>query len=221
MKDITIVIPTLHEKEAIKQVISSVPEERLSEMGWSTEIIVVDGGSSDGTKDQAKKEGARVVEEIGGKASAVRRGLRESYGEVVFTIDGDGSYDPGDIPELLKHLENGDDMVIGSRFTGKMDPESMKCVNYIGNKILTKMANILYGTEVTDLCTGLRGFWKDSIGDVPGYGFEVEAGIHSRFSDANIGEVPIRYRCRKGESKLDMIDGFKIAYRLLREKIKK
>ncbi len=220
---ISVIIPTLNEEEGIEEVIEGIPFEDLKNRGYEVEVLVVDGGSSDKTVKKVKDLGYEVINVEGGKAEGVRKGLQKVEGRYVFLIDGDGSYPSEKIKDMTRELENGNDMILGSRFEGKISNGAMSTKNRIGNKILTWMANKLYGTEVSDLCTGLRGFEIDGIecGDIPGQGFEIEAGLHTIFSDEDISELGIRYVERRGESKLRTKDGFKIAARLIREKFGK
>ncbi len=223
MDKVTLIIPTLNEADGITEVLKSVPETALEEMGYEVEILVVDGGSVDGTRKIAAEAGAKVILEEGGKAAAVRRGLRESSGEYVFTIDGDGTYPPERIVDLLEELNNGVSMVLGSRLSGDIYPGAMSSMNRFGNRLLTGLANGLYGVKVSDLCTGMRGFRRTALNgrEPAGKGFEIEASLHGLLIDKGVAEVPIEYRARKGESKLRTKDGFFIAVRLLKSRFGK
>ncbi|MFW5907891.1 MAG: glycosyltransferase family 2 protein [Candidatus Natronoplasma sp.] len=225
---VSVIIPTLNEQEGIVEVIEDIPEDDIRTLGYDIEVLVVDGGSTDNTVKKVKKLGSDQDAPIDifhaekGKAEGVKKGLKKVSGELVFLIDGDGSYPAERIPDMLKELENGSDMVLGSRFDGKIHDGAMSTKNKVGNKILTWLANRLYGTEVSDLCTGLRGFKKENLkkGEIPCEGFEIEAALHTLFSDANVSEIGIRYDKRKGTSKLKTTDGFKIASRLLKERFR-
>lgn len=222
METVSLIIPTLNEEEGIEEVLHKLPVDELLEMGYELEVLVIDGGSKDDTVAIAKKNGAHVIYEEGGKASAVRRGIKESSGEIIFTIDGDATYSPSDIIRMLPALRNGNAMVVGSRFNGKISRGAMSKTNNLGNQILTTLANGLYGVKVSDLCTGLRGFTKSSLyGEMPpGKGFEIEASLHAMLAKKGLVEIPIDYCERKGESKLRTMDGIYIAIRLLKGKIK-
>ncbi len=219
MSVVSIIVPTLNEEKSIEEVIDSLPEDHLRNRGYEVEMIVVDGGSSDGTVEKLEDREVKVLRAKGGKAQGVREGLKTSEGDFVFLIDGDDTYPAGKISDMIEELENGSDMVLGSRFEGSISEGAMSIKNKIGNKFLTWLANRLYDTEVTDLCTGLRGFECNGLNpdEIPGKDFEIEAGLHTKFCKKNISEIPIEYRKRKGESKLVTRDGFKIAARLLRE----
>ena len=217
MKTISIVIPTLNEAEAIEEVIADIPERELTGEGYEVEILIVDGGSTDGTLDKVRSLDVDFVMEDDGKAKAVRKGMDTAEGDYFFLIDGDSSYPADRIVDMVKLIEDGYSMVLGSRFTGNIEDGAMSFRNKIGNRILTWLGNRLYGTDVSDLCTGLRGIKIDEIDEkIPGEGFEVEAGIHIVMSDKIIGELPIEYRKRKGKSKLHIWDGIKIGWRLLK-----
>ncbi len=220
MDVVSVIIPTLNEREGIEEVIEDLPEKELLERGYDLEVLVVDGGSSDGTVEISQSLGIEVIHSNGGKAEGVKDGLKNVEGELVFLIDGDGTYPAEKICPMVKELEDGSSMVLGSRFEGEIYDGAMSIKNKIGNKILTWLANSLYGTEVSDLCTGLRGFKHDGLDPekIPSKGFEIEAGLHCVFSQRVISEIPIEYKERKGESKLVTFDGFKIAFRLIREK---
>lgn len=220
MVTVSIIIPTLNERYGIGLVLDDLPIEELEGKGYDVEVLVVDGGSSDGTQGVVVEKGYELIVEEGGKASAVRRGLEESSGRYVFTIDGDGSYPADKIVDMVSLLEDGNDMVMGSRFMGVLEVGAMTRVNKVGNRFLTWFGNRLYGTSVTDICTGLRGIDRESLDGVelPGEGFEIEAGIHTVFCDNDVEEIPIYYEKRAGSSKLKVWDGLHIAKRLLIER---
>ncbi len=217
MSTVSIIIPTLNECEGIEEVLQGIPRRALKEMGYDVEVLVVDGGSTDGTLDKVR--GAELCIYPGGKAEAVRKGIEKTTGEYVFLIDGDGSYPPELIAEMVGLLEEGHSMVLASRFRGTIKKGSMGSLNKVGNRILTWLANILYPEKITDLCTGLRGMKRDALKDpIPGKGFQIEAGIHSALAGKGIIEVGTVYRPRKGKSKLKTVDGLKIAWLLVIKK---
>lgn len=223
MITVSLIIPTLNEEEAIAEVLQDIPETRLRKMGYELEVMVIDGGSNDDTRKIARDQGAVVLLENGGKAAAVRRGIKESSGEFIFTIDGDGTYPPTAMVDILEELQNGHAMVIGSRFNGDISEGAMSSMNMFGNRMLTRLANGLYGVKISDLCTGMRGFKKSALDRrvPPGRGFEIEASLHGLLVHKGVAEVPIEYRNRKGESKLRTRDGVLIALRLLKGRFDK
>lgn len=216
MSTVSIIIPTLNEAEGIAEVIDRLPRDELELMGYDVEVLVVDGGSTDGTLEKISE--AQLCQHPGGKAEAVRRGMEETTGEMVFLIDGDGTYPPEAITEMVPLLEDGNSMVLASRFKGEIERGSMSTLNNMGNRMLTWLANRLYPESITDLCTGLRGFKRGAISNVPGCGFQVEAGIHTELAGKGIEEIGITYSRRKGISKLRTVDGLRIARLLISKK---
>lgn len=220
MTSITVIIPTLNEKEAIQEVIKDIPKKELQDRDYNVEIMAVDGGSSDGTIELLEDSDVELIHAGDGKTEGVKKGLKNTDSDYIFLIDGDGTYPAEKIIDMVKDLEDGSEMVLGNRFGSEMNDGAMSTKNMVGNKILTGLANRLYGTKVSDLCTGLRGFKFNGFNaeEIPGEGFELEAALHSIFSKKDISEIPISYKQRKGKSKLVTSDGFKIAMRLIKEK---
>ena len=110
----TIIIPALNEGRTIRAVIGRIPRDIRKE----SEVLVIDGGSADDTREEAQKAGARVIiETVRGKGTAIRRGISIAKGEFCVLLDGDGSMDPSDIRRLAETAA-GSDFVLGSRFLG-------------------------------------------------------------------------------------------------------
>jgi len=205
-----VVLPALNEEEAIGKVIDEIPVEELESKGYQTEIIVVDNGSTDKTAEIAAAQGAIVIDEPNrGKGRAIRTGFEAVSGEFVFMLDSDFTYPAGYITQMVGLLESGYDVVIGSRLNGSVDHGAMKQVNLIGNHLLAFLANVLYGTRVSDLCTGFWGFKVDVLRslNLDAVGFELEANmlIEVAKHKYRVGEVPIQYRRRATASKLGSI----------------
>jgi dolichol-phosphate hexosyltransferase len=223
-KTISIIIPTLNEELSIGKVIDEIPLKTLKDAGYSVNILVVDG-STDHTADIALSKGAQVIiEKRKGKGRAIRTALEKVQADYIFMIDGDYTYSPAHIPVMLNILQTHP-VVIGSRLKGRREKGALRKVNFVGNHILTFTANILFGTRISDLCTGFWGFRRDVIGNLnlTSDGFQLEADILIQVSKKRykIGEVPILYRCREGKAKLSGIkDGFKIARFLFSKKFR-
>lgn len=213
--NIAVIIPTLNEEKSIEKVLDDVPKD--------LEVFVIDGLSTDNTVQIAKSKGAEVIiEKKKGKAEAVKKALRKlkKYDGVVM-LDGDYTYDPKDIPKFIQKLDKYD-IVYGSRFSGQMLKGAMSFTHKLGNMMLTKAAQILYGKKITDLCTGFIGFSKKAVKKIKitATGFDLEANI---FSEAvkrglSICEIPINYRPTKSESKLSLGDGYVILKMLIKNK---
>ena len=204
---VTVVIPTLNEEQAIGKVI-----EELKACGWS-DILVVDGGSSDSTREIAESMGARVVLQEGrGKADAVRTALKHVATPYIVVMDGDYTYPARHINELIREAEEkGLDEVIGARVRGR---ENIPLVNRFGNWVITKAFNLLFATHLSDVCSGMYLVRTDAAREVgfeaKGFSVEVEIAAHIASTTRKIGEVPIEYRPRIGEPKLGKRHGIRI-----------
>jgi glycosyltransferase involved in cell wall biosynthesis len=198
-EDVTIVIPVLNEEEAIGPVL-----QELGDLGYSN-ILVVDGYSTDSTVRIVEKFGVPVVEQHGpGKTGAITSATEFVSTPYFLVMDGDYTYDPRNIDRFLAHAENYDE-IIGRRKTKS---------HALGNVLLTKVFNLLMGTNVSDLCSGMYLLKTNSARHLAlsSNGFNVEAEIAAQISkNGSITEVPIHYRERMGKQKLSMWrDGFKI-----------
>ena len=124
----------------------------------------------------------------------------------IIMLDADGTYPPKYIPDIIDALESGEDVVMGSRFKGTIEEGAMTGMNRIGNKILSALAALLYSHKCSDICTGMWGFKTDALKvlQLESKHFELEAELFAESikKGLNVGEVPIRYLPRRGETKL-------------------
>ena len=223
---VSVIIPALNEEETIGRVVDEIPKEKMEQAGYKVEILVVDNNSTDGTKKIAEEKGARViVEPVRGKGRAIRTAFESVSGEFIFMLDADYTYPATHIPEMLKVLEGGYDVVLGSRLKGRREKGAMTRLNLVGNHLLAFLANILYGTRISDLCTGYWGFRAEVIKDLKldATGFELEANMFAEIAKKGyrIGEVPVNYRRRATYPKLGALrDGFKIGRKLIRKRFR-
>jgi glycosyltransferase involved in cell wall biosynthesis len=221
---VSVVLPALNEEDSIGKVIDEVPVKELELKGYQTEILVVDNGSTDKTAEVASARGAKVIEEQNrGKGNAVRTAFSIVDGDLVFMLDSDFTYPAGHISQMIDLLESGYDVVLGSRLKGRLEKGSIKPLNLVGNYLLAFMANVLYGTRVSDLCTGFWGFKAEVIRswNLDAIGFDLEANILVEVAKRGyrIGEVPIQYRRRTTASKLVSIKaGYGIGRMLVRKR---
>lgn len=207
---VCIILPALNEAETIGKVIDEIPQQALEQAGYNVEVLVVDNGSTDQTAQIAQEKGARVITEPRrGKGRAVRTAFEQVNADFVFMLDSDYTYPATYIPDMLKLLNQGYSVVLGSRLKGKREKGAISGWNMIGNKVLTLMANILYRTRISDLCTGYWGFRGEVIPklDLSATGFTLEANLLAQVAKKgyHIAEVPIHYRRRPSPSKLPSV----------------
>jgi glycosyltransferase involved in cell wall biosynthesis len=209
---VTIVIPTLNEQEAIGKVL-----DELFSIGLKN-ILVVDGYSSDGTSDTAKKYPISVIFQHGkGKTGALKTAFEKVKTPYMILMDGDFTYDPSCIHRFLEHMQSYD-QIIGARNLD--DKKNMSVLHKLGNKIITKTFNALMGTSLSDLCCGMYALRTEIAKnmDLSSTGFDVEAEIAAQIAfSGRITEVPINYRQRIGKQKLSTWKhGFKILNTILK-----
>ncbi len=213
--DLTVLIPVLNEAEAIGDVIDEV----LSEGVDPGNILVVDGGSTDGTVDIARSKGVRVIGQRGkGKADAVKSALPHIKTRYVLLMDGDYTYPAKHIRDLCKAKEDGVDEVIGRRIP--VGEKTQGPLYRLGNWILTKTFNLLFGTRLKDVLSGMYLLDKEVLEEMEfkstGFGIESEIAAHVAGTGGEIVEVPIEYRERKGEKKLGVRHGLDIISQMIR-----
>lgn len=218
-----VIIAALNEEEGIGLTIT----ELQAHLG-SPRVLVVDGRSTDRTVDVAKSMGADIVFQDGlGKGDALARAIAFSdlaVGYVVIT-DADYTYPAEYVPEMIRILEKNPDvgMVLGNRFNGQVDPETLRDMFYFGNRFIAWMHNMLNGVHLHDPLTGLRVVRAEILKDwnVKSKSFDVEVELNRYVERKGFGivEVPIHYRRRLGEKKLKMRHGATILKRIILETI--
>lgn len=219
---ITILLPAKNEETGIESTFAALPVERLLEIGYPVEILVADGKSHDRTRDVALAHGARVISQLGtGKGRGVRSALDVAKGDYVVMLDADSTYPARAIPAFVAMLEEGYDVVMGSRFSGVIEEGAMKRVNRVGNHGLSWLATLLYGRRCTDVCTGMWAFRRETVRNLglTSTHFEIEAELFARSAKAGlrICELPITYGRREGVTKLGSVtDGLRIGAALVR-----
>jgi glycosyltransferase involved in cell wall biosynthesis len=218
---ISVIVPCFNEKSTILALI-----ERVMAARFDKEILIVDDGSTDGTRELLAEKasslsGVRVLlqEKNLGKGAALRRGFNEAKGEVVIVQDADLEYDPEQIPQVVAPILAGHaDVVYGSRFLG--GPHRVLYFwHSVGNSLLTLISNMVSDLNLTDMETCYKAFRREVIQSLTleedRFGFEPEVTIKlARKKGIRIYEVPISYygRTYADGKKIGMKDGFRALY---------
>ena len=224
LKGISIILPALNEEETIGRVIDEIPREAMESNGYRVEIVVVDNNSTDRTREIAQEKRAKViVEPVKGKGRAVRTAFELVDGVFIFVLDADYTYPATYIPQMLEMLQEEYDVVLGSRLKGQRERGAMSRFRLVGNHLLSFIASMLYGTRISDLCTGYWGFCRVAIEGLKldATGFELEANMFAEIAKKGyrIAEVPILYRRRPSPSKLSSLKaGFRIGQTLVKKR---
>jgi glycosyltransferase involved in cell wall biosynthesis len=205
-KDVSVILPTLNEEETIGICIQKI-QRVFQENGLDGEIIVSDS-STDKTPEIARSYSVNVIHpKSRGYGSAYIEAFKHVRGNYVVIGDADNTYDFSEMPLLLKELDQGAELVIGSRFRGTIKDGAMKPLHrYIGNPLLTWILNLVFGTQYSDTHSGFRAIRADSLAklNLQSTGMEFASEMLVKASKANlkISEVPITYYPRIGPSKL-------------------
>jgi glycosyltransferase involved in cell wall biosynthesis len=210
---LSIVMPVFNERNTIKEILRRVRQVDLGDL--ERELVIVDDGSSDGTRDILAMEedsGTRVIyhTENRGKGAAVRTGFAAACGDLILVQDADLEYDPEDYPKLLDPVIKGKAQVVyGSRFTGPR--KNMLFWHFVGNRFLALVTNILYNTTLSDMETCYKLLTREAMEgiELKSNHFDIEPEITAKIlkKKIRIYEVPISYAGR------EMEEGKKITWR--------
>lgn len=216
---VSVVMPARNEAENLPHVFASLP-------AWIDEVVLVDGHSTDGTIEVARRlwPGLKVVNQTGkGKGDALLTGFAASSGEIIVAMDADGSTHGAEIVHFVAALLAGADFAKGSRFAHAGGSSDITATRRCGNRLLSWLVNSLFQTRYTDLCYGYNAFWSRHLVSLAldCSGFEVETLMNIRAAEAGlrVQEIPSFERPRVyGSSNLHIVmDGARIARIIVRE----
>lgn len=189
---VSVIICALNEETCLPHVLPRIP-------GFVSEVILVDGHSKDRTVEVARelRPDIKVYTQPGrGKGAALRHGFKHATGDIIVTLDADGSTDPQDIEHFVRPLLAGAHFVKGSRFLNT-SPSGMPLHRILGNRLLAIVANALFGTKFTDICSGYNAFWRSLLQEVDllsGRDSDVESAIYLRLARAGKNVVEVTHR---------------------------
>jgi dolichol-phosphate hexosyltransferase len=211
---ISVIIPTLNEQSGIEETIRGIPESTLcSDLGYELEIIVVDGQSTDSTRELAARLGATViVERTRGYGRALKSGFNVAKGKIIVTIDADNTYPTEALPLYIHELEQRNlDFITINRFS-HMDKGVMSFTRRTGNKVLTYLTKLLYSLDLKDSQSGMWIMKRDFLSSIKlssdGMSLSEEIKIIA-FRFFRSKEIDGKYYSRNGEAKLRVLhDGW-------------
>jgi glycosyltransferase involved in cell wall biosynthesis len=219
---VTVVIPALNEAPNIGWVLDRIPP-------WVSEVLLVDGLSTDGTVQIARKHRTDIVvveERSRGKGAALRAGFAAASSEIIVMIDADGSTNPAEMIRFVYALLSGADFVKGSRDMAGGGSVDITRLRELGNRFFVGLVNLLHNREFTDLCYGYCAFWKRDLQALAlradGFDIEAELVLNARRAGLEIVEVPsLELERRAGTSNLNTWrDGLWVLRRIVAEHLR-
>ncbi len=192
---VTLLMPCLNEAETlafcVRQAVAALRDNNIA-----GEVVVADNGSTDGSQQIATDEGARVVPvPVRGYGAALLAGIEAARGKYILMADADASYDFGQLPRFLVKLEDGNDLVMGNRFSGEIKPGAMPPLHrYLGNPVLSYIGRLFFDIPARDFHCGIRAFRRDAILGLnlrtTGMEFASEMVVKSSLAGLRLAEVP-------------------------------
>jgi dolichol-phosphate mannosyltransferase len=202
--DVCVLLPTMNEGTVVGDMVRGFHSQGLEN------VLVVDGGSTDGTREAAREAGARVTKQRGrGKGQAIRQAVTEEItAPVVLMADADGTYRPEDAETMLEPIFAGRAVhVIGNRFAS-MAPEAMPRLNKFGNRLASRAFAFIHGRDLVDILSGYRAFTRESFEsytlESDGFGIETELAVEVVKHNTLVEVVPISYDARPDDSESNL-----------------
>lgn len=218
--ELTILMPCLNEAETLATCVDKA-EGYLRRSGVDGEVLIADNGSTDGSQQIARDHGARVVDiPVKGYGAALIGGMEAARGRYVIMGDADDSYDFTNLDPFVERLRAGDDLVMGNRFRGGIEPGAMPPLHkYLGNPVLTWIGRVLFRSPIKDFHCGLRGYRRQSMLDLElkttGMEFASEMVVKSTLAGLQVSEVPTTLR-KDGRSRPPHLRSWRDGWRHLR-----
>lgn len=227
---VSAIVPTLNEAGNIEKILEGIAGQNIDE------ILVVDGHSTDGTIELVRRSGYRLILQEGrGLGKAIMSGIRSTSGECIVIVDADGSHDPKYIPELIKKIDEGYDVVVGSRYISGPKAKNLffrnkrssshddTFIREAGNRFFTYLCRKLYRLDIHDVLMGFKAFKRSVFERIApsedGQQFDVEMLIKAKKAGFMIGQVPVvEHKRGYGKSKLSVpYHGFKVLCVIIKE----
>jgi len=207
---LSVVIPALNESDAIQQVIREVPREGLQKIGYEVQILVVDNASTDGTGELAREAGAEVLlQTLRGYGNAYKAGLKAADGDIILCCDADLTYPLYDVPSLIARMDAENLQFVTTNRLAASDPGAMAFRNRVGNLLLTGVMGLLFGFSLKDSQSGMWIIRKELLDQLTlesgGMALSQEIKIKAIRASKAWRQVPIQYRKRVGEVKLNAV----------------
>jgi glycosyltransferase involved in cell wall biosynthesis len=193
----TLLLPMLNEIEAAQVIVPQIRKD------WVDEIIVIDGGSTDGTVEYVKSQGLRVhTQSARGYGEGMLQGLKLASGDIVVEFTPDGNALPDDIPRIVAKMQEGYDLVVGSRYLGSTKSDDDDWLTARGNWLFTAIVNLLFRAHYTDVLVGFRAFRREEALklklDTPGLSWPCQSSIRFARAGLKVTEIPAREPARIG-----------------------
>jgi glycosyltransferase involved in cell wall biosynthesis len=205
--DVSVIMPCLNEAATVAECVRKA-REALARAGLAGEVVVADNGSDDGSPALATAAGARVVPAlVRGYGAAYLAGFEAARGEYLVLGDADDTYDFGAVPDFVAALKSGNDVVLGSRFRGRILPGAMPWLHrYVGNPVLSGILSLFFGRRISDAHCGLRAMTRAASERMrlrsTGMEFASEMVAVALRHGLKVAEIPVTYYPRGGQSKL-------------------
>jgi len=218
--ELTVLMPCLNEEETLAQCIGKA-KKAIEAYNIDAEILIADNGSTDRSIEIATELGARVLHvKSKGYGSALSAGIKQAKGRYVIMGDSDDSYDFGDLPKFVEKLKEGNDLVMGNRFQGGIEPGAMPFLHkYLGNPVLSLTGRLFFNIPVNDFHCGLRAFDREAFLNLElstsGMEFASEMVVKAALHNLKIAEIPTKLS-QDGRSRPPHLNTWQDGWRHLR-----